>query len=162
VPNYLVVANQTLGGTALATVITERATMEAATFHIVVPATEPADEHQPAEGTSAENAQRRLQEALERLERAGVQATGEVGAADPMQAIGDALKERQYSGLIISTLPAGISRWLHMDLPHRAARQFNLLVDWIEARTDAPDEATISRIELPPDVKKSLRSPRTV
>jgi hypothetical protein len=51
---------------------------------------------------------------------------------------------------------------LHMDLPHRAARQFNLLVDWIEARTDAPDEATISRIELPPDVKKSLRSPRTV
>ena len=160
-PSYLVVANQTLGGTALAKVITERATIEAATFHVVVPATEPADEHQPAEGTASEIAQRRLEGALERLKGSGVQATGEVGAADPLQAIGDALRERQYSGLIISTLPAGVSRWLHMDLPHRAARQFNLLVDWIEARTDAPDEATVSRIELPPDAKKSLRAPRT-
>ena len=160
-PSYLVVANQTLGGTALAKVITERATIEAATFHVVVPATEPADEHQPAEGTASENAQRRLEGALERLKGSGVQATGEIGAADPLKAIGDALRERQYSGLIISTLPAGVSRWLHMDLPHRAARQFNLLVDWIEARTDAPDEATVSRIELPPDAKKSLRAPRT-
>jgi hypothetical protein len=161
-PSYLVVANQTLGGTALAKVITERATMEVATFHVVVPATEPADEQQPAAGTASENAQRRLHEALERLKEAGVEATGEVGAADPMQAIGDALKERQYSGLIISTLPAGVSRWLHTDLPHRATRQFNMLVEWIEARTDAPDEATVSRIELPPDAKKSLGGPRTV
>jgi hypothetical protein len=161
-PSYLVVANQTLGGTALATVITERATIEAATFHVVVPATEPADEQQPAAGTASENAERRLQEALERLNEAGVQATGEVGVADPMRAIGDALKARQYSGLIISTLPAGVSRWLHTDLPHRAARQFNMLVEWIEARTDAPDEATVSRIQLPPDAKKSLGAPRTV
>jgi hypothetical protein len=79
-----------------------------------------------------------------------------------MQAIGDALRERQYSGLIISTLPAAGSRWLHMDLPHRAARQFNLLVDWIESRTDAPDEATTSRIELPPDAKKSLGPRATI
>jgi hypothetical protein len=161
-PCYLVVANQTLGGRALPNVIAERATIEAATFHVVVPATEPADEHRPGAGSASENAQRRLEEALERLKAAGVQATGEVGAADPMEAIGDALKARQYSGLIISTLPAGGSRWLHMDLPHRAAREFNLLVDCIEARTDAPDEATESRIELPPDVKKSLAPRRTV
>jgi hypothetical protein len=161
-PCYLVVANQTLGGTALANVIAERATMEAATFHVVVPATEPANEHRPGAGSASENAHRRLKEALERLKEAEVPVTGEVGAADPMEAIGDALKARQYSGLIISTLPAGGSRWLHMDLPHRAAREFNLLVDWIEARTDAPDEVTMSRIELPSDVKKSLRSRGTV
>jgi hypothetical protein len=159
VPCYLVVANQTLGGTALANVIAERATLEAATFHVVVPNTEPADEHRPGAGSASEC---RLKEALERLKSAGVEVTGEVGAADAMEAIGDALKARQYSGLIISTLPAGGSRWLHMDLPHRAAREFNLLVDWIEARTDAPDEVTVSRIELPSDVKKSLGSRRTV
>ena len=124
--------------------------MEAATFHVVVPATEPADEHPPVAGTASENAQRRLQEALARLKAAGVDATGDVGAADPMQAIGDAVKSHSYSGLIISTLPAGVSRWLHMDLPRRARREFNLPVEWIEARTDAPDEATISRFELPP------------
>ena len=78
-----------------------------------------------------------------------MQATGEIGVSDPMQAIRDALRTHSYSGLIISTLPAGASRWLHMDLPHRAAREFNLSVEWIEARTDAPDEATFSLIELP-------------
>ena len=158
-PSYLVVANQTLGGTALAKVVTQRAKIEAAIIHIVVPATEPADEHPPAPGTASENAQRRLHEALERLKAAGVEATGEVGAADPMQAIGDALNAHSYSGLIISTLPAGVSRWLHKDLPHRAAREFKLLVEWIEARTDAPDEATMSRIELPPAPKENLESP---
>lgn len=156
--SYLVLANQTLGGTALAAVITERAQMEAATFHVAVPATEPADEHSPAPGTAAENAQRRLEEALERFKAAGVQATGEVAAADPMQAIRDALRAHSYSGIIISTLPAGVSRWLHMDLPHRAVREFNLLVESIEARTDAPDEATVSRIELPADAKHNLES----
>jgi hypothetical protein len=154
--SYLVVANQTLGGTALAQVVKGRATEEAATFHIVVPATEPADEHPPVAGSATENARRRLEEGLERLEAAGVQATGEVGAADPMHAIRDALTARTYSGLIISTFPAGISRWLHMDLPHRAVREFKLEVEWIEARTDAPNEATISRIELPSDAKQNL------
>jgi hypothetical protein len=149
VPVYLVIANQTLGGTALATVVKERAKNERATIHVAVPATEPADERQPAAGTASENAQRRLQEALERLKAAGVRATGEIGVADPMQAIRDALRTHSYSGLIISTLPAGASRWLRMDLPHRAAREFNLSVEWIEARTDAPDEATFSLIELP-------------
>jgi hypothetical protein len=149
VPVYLVVANQTLGGTALATVVTERAKNERATIHVAVPATEPADERQPAVGTASENAERRLQKALERLKAAGVRATGEIGVADPMQAIRDALGTYPYSGLIISTLPAGASRWLRMDLPHRAAREFNLPVEWIEARTDAPDEATFSLIELP-------------
>jgi hypothetical protein len=146
---YLLVANQTLGGTALATVVTERAKNERATIHIIVPATAPADERPPAAGIALENAQRRLQGALDRLQGAGLHATGEIGVADPMQAIRDAFRTYRYSGLIISTLPAGASRWLRMDLPHRAAREFNLPVEWIEARTDAPDEATYSLIELP-------------
>ena len=161
VANYLVVANQTLGGTALTQVVTERATIEAASFHVVVPATEPADEHPPVAGTASENAHRRLQEALERLEAAGVRATGELGVADPMHAIRDALTAHSYSGLIISTLPSGISRWVRMDLPHRAAREFNLLVEWIEARTDAPNEATISRIDAGPTATQNLESPGT-
>jgi hypothetical protein len=52
-----------------------------------------------------------------------------VGAADPVQAIADEL--RAYSGydtLVISTLPPGISRWLKLDLVHRAGRKFGLPV----------------------------------
>jgi hypothetical protein len=84
--------------------------------------------------------------------------TGEVGDADPMRAIKHALAQGRYSGLIISTLPAGLSRWVHMDLPHRALREFGLLVEWFEARTDRADEATISRLEIPTSSKQGLGS----
>ena len=107
---YLLVANQTLGGTALVTVVRERAKWEGAAIHIVVPATDPTDQHPAVEGTASEIAQRRLQEALDRLKEVGIPATGEVGVADPMQVIRDALKGNSYSGLIISTLPASMSR----------------------------------------------------
>src|SRR5215510_9678187 len=64
-----------------------------------------------------------------------------VGAADPVQAIAEEL--RAYSGydtLVISTLPPGISRWLKLDLVHRAARKFGLPVLHVVA--DAPAAAT--------------------
>jgi GABA permease len=148
-PSYLFVANQTLGGSALMSVVAERAKMEEASIHIVVPATAPADEYPPTFGTAIGNARRRLSEALDRLRAVGLPATGEVGPADPMDAIGRALLGHHYTALVISTLPAGVSRWLHLDLPHRAARQFNLPVEWIESRTDAPDEPTFCQVELP-------------
>lgn len=145
---YLVVANQTLGGTGLLGAVQGRA-LEESSFQVIVPATDPADERTPAAGTGTENAQRRLQEALERFRAAGVEASGVVGAADPMEAIRDALAADRYAGIIISTLPAGVSRWLHMDLPHRVEREFKLPVEWIEARSDDPDEPTTPHIELP-------------
>jgi GABA permease len=144
----LVVANQTLGGTALIHAVSLRA-RAGDVIHIVVPATEPADEHASAGGTAAGSSQLRLHEALDRLRAAGVDATGAVGAADPIRAIGDALAAERYSSIVISTLPAGLSRWLHADLPHRAAREFELPVEWIEARSDSPDEATTVHIEWP-------------
>jgi hypothetical protein len=144
----LVVANQTLGGVALMQTVSRRAS-EGMHIYVVVPATEPSDVQVPARGTAADNAQHRLQEALERMQAAGVNATGAAGAADPMQAIRDALAADRYDEIIISTLPAGISRWVHMDLPHRALREFKLPIEWIEARSESPDEATTVHLELP-------------
>jgi hypothetical protein len=146
---YLVVANQTLGGTGLLGSLQARA-LEECSFHVVVPATEPADEHAPGEGTGTEIAQRRLEEALKRFEAGGYQVTGTVGAPDPVEAIRDALAADRYAGIIISTLPAaGVSRLLHKDLPHRVEREFKLPVEWVEARSDDPDEPTTPHIELP-------------
>jgi hypothetical protein len=144
----LVVANQTLGGVALMQIATRRAS-EGMHIHVVVPATEPSDMPAPADGTAAETARRRLQEALERMRAAGVSVTGTVGAADPMQAIRDALAADRYDEIVISTLPAGLSRWMRMDLPHRALREFKLPVEWIEARSESPDEATTVHLGLP-------------
>ena len=40
---------------------------------------------------------------------------------DPMDAIEDALHYGNFHEIILSTLPHSVSRWLHVDLPHRVA-----------------------------------------
>lgn len=42
----------------------------------------------------------------------GAEADGEVGDPNPLQAISDALRERTFDEIILSTLPTGASRWL--------------------------------------------------
>ena len=73
-------------------------------------------------------AESRLSAALARLAADGVEATGEVGDSDPVRAVGHALAGGEYDEIIISTLPAGASRWLRMDLPSRLRRRFGLPV----------------------------------
>ena len=76
-----------------------------------------------------------IEQALNQLRAEGVEAQGEIGDADPMVAIGDALEEDQFDEITISTLPLGVSRWLGMDLPHRAERKFKLPVTTVIARS---------------------------
>src|SRR3990172_5799183 len=65
---------------------------------------------------------------LEETSRARVFRTA-VGAPDPLQAITDELLMHPgYDALVICTLPPGISRWLKLDLVHRAERKFGLRV----------------------------------
>lgn len=145
---YLVIANQTLGGSHLVATIADRA-REGARIHVTVPAT-PVDDYD-AVGL----AQHRLDEKLQRLEAAGVTATGNVGPADPMDAIRDQLAgAHHFTGLIISTLPQHISKWFRLDLPNRAAREFGLTVEWVEARGDA-DEPEVVHITLPSAAKRT-------
>ena len=75
---------------------------------------------------------------LEETARARVVRTA-VGATDPLQAITDELLARPgYDALVISTLPPGISRWLKLDLVHRAERKFGLRVIHVVAEASAP------------------------
>ncbi len=63
-----------------------------------------------------------------------------VGAPDPLQAITDELRVHSgYDTLVICTLPPGISRWLKLDLVHRAERKFGLRV--IHVVAEAPVQA---------------------
>jgi hypothetical protein len=155
---YLVVANQTLGGESLTSIIKEHA-QEGGQFHVVVPATDPSHDKSAASGSGVEVARRRLEQELERCRVEGIEATGEVGAPDPMQAIREALKKDRYAGLVISTLPAGVSRWLHLDLPHRAVRTFKLPVEWVEARSDSEGPTSV-HIAVPDAANRAMRGPR--
>jgi hypothetical protein len=55
-------------------------------------------------------------------EATGTTVQGIVGDPDPFVAVQQALKETPYDEVIISTLPARVSRWLKRDLPRRVER----------------------------------------
>src|SRR3954470_19741778 len=105
----LVVANDTVGGEALVAEIRRRA--EDVDEHVLI--VSPLARGMPDEDDSARAAAaERLQRSLVRLRGIGVNAEGEVGDGDPLEAIADALRRFGADEIIISTLPEGRSRWL--------------------------------------------------
>jgi hypothetical protein len=55
-------------------------------------------------------------------EAAGGRVEGIVGDTYPFHAVSGALERDGYDEVIISTLPARVSHWLHVDLPARVQR----------------------------------------
>jgi hypothetical protein len=138
VPRYLVVANQTLAGKHLLDRVRECLSEGMCTFHVVVPATSPSDHAVWTEGEAMALAQERLDAALAAFRELGADADGEVGDPSPVEAIRDALRDREFDGIILSTLPPGISRWLRQDLPSRVEKEFDLPVTHVVA-DDEPE-----------------------
>jgi hypothetical protein len=135
---YLVVANQTLGGEHLIARIRERMAAEPSSFHIVVPATPLAGHATWKEGEATSVAQARLDRAIATLRELGADVRGEVGDANPLLAIEDALRAGRFDEIILSTLPPGPSRWLKLDLPNRVRERFAVPVTHLigEAETE--------------------------
>lgn len=73
-------------------------------------------------------ARERLAQELARLRGLGADASGEVGVADPIEAIAVVLHRWEFDEVILSTLPGRSSRWLARDLPSRIRRSFKLPV----------------------------------
>ena len=121
---YLVVAHRTLGGAHLVEHLHALRTEDPyCRFHLIVPEYHPLD-HPWTETEVREVARARLDTMLENMAVMGMGATGEVGDANPIYAIGVALRRegrRAFSGIIVSTLPRRTSRWWHV--PQRIARE---------------------------------------
>jgi uncharacterized membrane-anchored protein len=120
--HILVVAHQTATTPELLAAIRGRAAQGVASFHLLVP-----NSAQHAEMTASERSQhhaaaeRVLALALPQLEQAaGGSAHGSVSIRhDPMDAVEETLRNGRFDEIILSTLPHGLSRWLHIDLPRR-------------------------------------------
>jgi hypothetical protein len=69
-------------------------------------------------------------------------ADAKVGPADPLQAISDEMESGQsYAGIVISTLPQGVSQWLRQDLVSQARRRFpGIPVDHVISEVPAASE----------------------
>jgi hypothetical protein len=131
---YLVVANQTLNTKPLENMVRLRIEEGQTDFHIVVPATAPADQATPVEGGAIEIAEERLRRAEARFRALGAEnVSGEVGLADPFEAIREALGRNGAMALILATLPSRLSLWLRQDLPNRLRKEFpDLLIEHLE------------------------------
>lgn len=140
--SYLIVANQTLASPALSAEVARRITAGPATFHVVVPLTPIVHRLTWDEDESRRAAQERLDALLAHLRSAGAVASGEIGAPDPVAAVRDALRSIEVDEIILSTLPAGISRWLGQDVPSKLRGSVTQPVVVVTA---APEEAPVPR-----------------
>jgi hypothetical protein len=115
--HILVVANETVAGRALRREIVHRAKGYDAEVLVVCPALNSPLRHWVSDEDRARaEAQARLEASLGALAEEGISARGEVGDADPLQAIEDALRVFGADEMIISTHPPGRSNWLEKDV----------------------------------------------
>lgn len=130
-PSYLIVAYQTAGGEALRKALEEVARSEQdATFRLLVPATHSQHLFTWSRGESTAAARATAEAAAEQLRSSGVPLTEViVGDPDPFVAVFNELTIRpECGGIIVSTFPPGVSRWLRLDLPARLEKRTGLPV----------------------------------
>jgi hypothetical protein len=119
----LVVAHKTAATHPLLDAVRERAQRGPCTFTLLVPNT-PHGLHKivDPEDQGAGEAKIVIDQAVPLLsEAAGAPVEGIVGAPDPVAAVHDAINLHGFDEVIISTLPARLSRWLKLDLPSKVS-----------------------------------------
>jgi hypothetical protein len=138
----LVIANETVGGRPLLDRISERSAGHKTEVLVVSPALNTPLRYWASDEDSArEQARQRLDRSLARLEQQGVQARGEIGDGDPVQAIEDALRTFGADEIIISTHPEGRSNWLERGVVTSARERFAVPIHHVVVDLEAEREA---------------------
>jgi GABA permease len=134
----LVVANETVGGPELLSEIRERSADRVTRVLIVCPALNSPLRHWVSDEDEARaRARQRLDESLGSMRAAGLDADGEIGDGDPIQAIEDAVRTFRPDELLISTHPPGRSHWLERGVVEKARERFALPVAHVVVDLDA-------------------------
>jgi hypothetical protein len=134
----LVIANETVAGGELLSAIRRQANGSRTSLLVVTPALNGQVKHWANDEDAARVAAReRLDASLAALHLAGIEARGEVGDDDPLQAIDDALRTFAPDELIISTHPEGRSNWLERNVVTHARERFALPVTHVVVDLEA-------------------------
>ena len=111
---YLVIGHRTLGGPHLFDHLERlRSDDPSCRFHVVVPQYAP-PEMMWADGTTHDIAQQRLEKMLATM-------------SDALRDTIDREGTEAFDGIILSTLPHGISHWLSLGVPRRVEKHFPTL-----------------------------------
>jgi nucleotide-binding universal stress UspA family protein len=141
VRRILVVANETVGGRTLREQIERTAAGYEEQVLVVCPALNSPLRHWTSDEDDARaQAQKRLEASLARLRGAGIDARGEVGDADPVQAMEDALRLFGADEIIISTHPEGRSHWLERGVVSTARERFVVPITHVVVDLEAEKE----------------------
>jgi hypothetical protein len=137
----LVIANETVAGVALRSQISAATEGYRSQVLVVCPALNTPLRHWASdEGAARADARQRLDRSLSELSRLGIDARGEVGDPDPLQAIEDALRTFGPDEIIISTHPQGRSNWLERGVVSGARERFAIPITHVVVDLEA--EAT--------------------
>ncbi len=121
----LVITDHAAPTPSLLSAIRTRAELGPAQFRVVVPNPAPAEWHlmHPERHDKAAEAELVLAEALPAIEEAaGGSVIGSVSIRhDPMDAIEETLQNEPLDEIILSHVPHGVERWLHIDFSKRVA-----------------------------------------
>lgn len=150
--SVLVVANVTATSSELMDELQRRGAREPTSFTLIVPAT--------PFGGGREAAAKMLSAAVQQLRDAGLEADGEVGAADPIVAVTDAWDPKRYDEIVVSTLPMRISKWLHGGLPERIGKNTGAPV--VHVVSQPPKPAVESTPAPPPEDRSASMGPLRV
>jgi hypothetical protein len=141
VRRILVVANETVGGEPLREEIRRKSEGQEEQVLVISPALNSPLKHWASDEDGARvQAQQRLDASLERLRALGVDATGQIGDAEPLQAMEDALRQFGADEIIISTHPPGRSNWLEKGIVERARERFTVPITHVVVDLEAERE----------------------
>jgi hypothetical protein len=127
--NILIVAHRTAATPPLLAEVRRRAAEGPCRFTLLVP--------RPFWDADTEESAITLELAIPLLEEAaGSHVAGLVGSDDPFEAVSGTVRGGSYDEIIVSTLPAHVSHWLHIDLPARV-RRLGLPVTVVTAKKSA-------------------------
>jgi hypothetical protein len=137
----LVIANETVGGETLREEIRRRAENYEERVRVICPTLLSRVRYFASDEDDARaKAQERLEHSLSRLREVGVRCEGEVGEADPLQAMEDALRTFGADEIIVSTHPEGRSLWLERGVVRAARERFDVPITHVVVDLEAERE----------------------
>lgn len=138
VRRLLVLADRTSESAALHQLIRHRARGGDGEVLLVAPAQDMASSRWSAEADAAvADARARVDRVVAVLRGAGVQATGEVGPDDPVEAARQAVRRFPADEILLATLPAGRSAWLEQGVVDGLRKRLRLPVTHVVVDPDA-------------------------
>jgi hypothetical protein len=145
----VILANEAIGDPALAREIARHTSGRPAKARIVAPALvkSPLDLAAGDVDDEIADARHRLEASTAALQQSGIEATGDVGEADPVLALEDALRLFPADEVIVVAHPRDRATWLEQDVVERTRREIDIPITVIEIE---PGDGMKAVRQIPP------------